>query len=177
MMRTARFAAIGFFLHAPIADAWFTFLEQAVYPETPASMQAVLAKMALDQCIMAPLFLLLFFFATKTLEGQPHKLLETIREKYLKTVLIGYIIWPLAHIINFKFVPNNLRILYVNIVQVGWNVILCRLSSTSAARLPEHKKYIERKVSQHLGAIEIAEKRKSLPRLSTSAFRGTVSPP
>lgn len=27
-MRTARFAAIGFFLHAPIADAWFTFLER-----------------------------------------------------------------------------------------------------------------------------------------------------
>lgn len=82
------------------------------------SMQAVLAKMALDQCIMAPLFLIVFFFATKTLEGQPHKLLETLREKYLKTVLIGYIIWPLAHIINFKFVPNDLRILYVNVVQV-----------------------------------------------------------
>ncbi len=81
-------------------------------------MQAVLTKMALDQCIVAPLFLLVFFFATKTLEGQPHKLLETIREKYLKTVLFGYIIWPLAHIINFKFVPNDLRILYVNFVQV-----------------------------------------------------------
>ncbi len=88
-------------------------------------MQAVLAKMALDQCIMAPLFLLVFFFATKTLEGQPHKLLEMIREKYLKTVLIGYIIWPLAHIINFKFVPNDLRILYVNIVQVpSWTTSL-----------------------------------------------------
>lgn len=83
-----------------------------------SSMQAVLAKMALDQLIMAPIFLVLFFFATKTLEGQPHKLMETLREKYLKTVLYGYIIWPLAHIINFKFVPNDLRILYVNVVQV-----------------------------------------------------------
>ena len=61
--------------------------------------------------------------------------------------------------------------------QVGWNVILCRLSSTKTVRLPEHKKYIERKVSQHLGGVEIAEKRKSLPRLSSSAFRGNVSPP
>lgn len=82
------------------------------------STRAVLTKMALDQFLMAPIFLVVFFFATKTLEGQPHKLIETLREKYLKTVALGYIIWPLAHIINFRFVPNDLRILYVNFVQV-----------------------------------------------------------
>ena len=37
-------------------------------------MPAVLTKMALDQLLMAPLFLVVFFFATKTLEGLPHKL-------------------------------------------------------------------------------------------------------
>lgn len=75
--------------------------------------------MALDQFLMAPVFLVAFFFATKTLEGQPHKLLETLRGTYIRTLLLGYLIWPLAHIINFKFVPNDLRILYVNFVQVG----------------------------------------------------------
>ncbi|KAK9908887.1 hypothetical protein WJX75_004228 [Coccomyxa subellipsoidea] len=171
-VRTLRFVIIGFFMHAPIADTWFTFLEKAVYPETPSSTRAVLTKMALDQFLMAPIFLVVFFFATKTLEGQPHKLIETLREKYLKTVALGYIIWPLAHIINFRFVPNDLRILYVNFVQVGWNVVLCRLTSTAAVRPPEPRRYIERKVSQHLRGIEIVEKRKSLPRLSTTAFRG-----
>ena len=38
------------------------------------SMTAVLCKMAADQLLMAPLFLVIFFFATKTLEGNPHKL-------------------------------------------------------------------------------------------------------
>ena len=37
-------------------------------------MPAVLSKMALDQLLMAPAFLVVFFFATKTLEGLPHKL-------------------------------------------------------------------------------------------------------
>ena len=32
----------------------------------------------------------------------------------MKTVLAGYLLWPLAHIINFKFIPADLRILYVN---------------------------------------------------------------
>lgn len=75
--------------------------------------------MALDQLLMAPAFLVVFFLVTKTLEGHPEKLLEVLREKYLKTVLVGYILWPLAHIINFRFVPNDLRILYVNVVQVS----------------------------------------------------------
>ena len=39
-------------------------------------MSAVLIKMALDQLVMSPLFLIAFFAAVKTLEGQPHKLLE-----------------------------------------------------------------------------------------------------
>ena len=56
----------------------------------------------------------MFFFAVKTLEGLPHKLPEVLREQYLKTVLVGYLLWPLAHIINFKFIPADLRILYVN---------------------------------------------------------------
>ena len=28
LVRTLRFVTIGFFLHAPVADAWFTFLEK-----------------------------------------------------------------------------------------------------------------------------------------------------
>ena len=35
ILRTIRFAAIGFILHAPIADTWFIFLEQHVFPEAP----------------------------------------------------------------------------------------------------------------------------------------------
>ena len=57
---------------------------------------------------------IIFFFAVKTLEGLPHKLPEVLREQYIKTVLVGYLLWPLAHIINFRFIPADLRILYVN---------------------------------------------------------------
>lgn len=33
-------------------------------------------------------------------------------------LLANYALWPLAHIINFKFVPVQQRILYINCVQV-----------------------------------------------------------
>ena len=35
VLRTLRFAAIGFSLHAPIADTWFQFLEHNVFPKAP----------------------------------------------------------------------------------------------------------------------------------------------
>ncbi|CAK0744581.1 hypothetical protein CVIRNUC_001559 [Coccomyxa viridis] len=169
-LRTLRFAIIGFTLHAPIADTWFTFLEHNVFPKTPTSMTAVLSKMAADQLIMAPIFLIVFFFAVKTLEGLPHKLPEVLREQYLKTVLVGYLLWPLAHIINFKFIPTDLRILYVNCVQVGWNVVLCRMSTgRPAGRLPEPKKYYEKRLPS--AEVEIADRRRSIGQKSKRAPR------
>lgn len=30
----------------------------------------------------------------------------------------GYAIWPLAHIINFRFVPNSHRVFYINVITV-----------------------------------------------------------
>ena len=33
-------------------------------------------------------------------------------------MVANFAIWPLAHLINFKFVPSSQRILYINSVQV-----------------------------------------------------------
>ena len=33
--------------------------------------------------------------------------------------------WPAFHVLNFSFVPPGERILYVNVVQVIYNVFLC----------------------------------------------------
>lgn len=44
--------------------------------------------------------------------------LQIIREKLVKTMLFGYCVWPAAHVINFRYVPSDLRVLYINCVQV-----------------------------------------------------------
>ena len=36
----------------------------------------------------------------------------------MKTMLFGYCVWPAAHVINFRYVPSDLRVLYINCVQV-----------------------------------------------------------
>ncbi len=44
--------------------------------------------------------------------------LQVIHDKLVKTVLAGYLVWPAAHVVNFRFVPSDLRVLYINSVQV-----------------------------------------------------------
>lgn len=53
-----------------------------------------------------------------TLQGNPSAIISTIQAKLIKTLLANYALWPLAHIINFKFIPSAQRILYINCVQV-----------------------------------------------------------
>ena len=41
-------------------------------------------------------------------------------------------VWPLAHTINFRFVPSNQRVLYINSIQIGYNCFLSIIGSKSA---------------------------------------------
>lgn len=53
----------------------------------------------------------------------------TVAEKTLPTVAANYVIWPAAHIISFRYVPSQQRILYNNTVAIFWN---CYLSLVAA---------------------------------------------
>ena len=41
------------------------------------------------------------------LQGTPALIIPTIKAKLVKTLLANYAMWPLAHIINFKFIPSS----------------------------------------------------------------------
>lgn len=62
-------------------------------------------------------------------EGHWEDIQRTLSEKLWRTWLISQLIWPLAHVVNFAFVPSEQRVLFVNIVSVFWNVVLCQMAS------------------------------------------------
>lgn len=51
--------------------------------------------------------------------GQSDKIQQTLKDKFWPTLLAGYAVWPLAHVINFRFIPNSQRVLYINAVNVS----------------------------------------------------------
>lgn len=100
-----------------------------MFPKDPTSTKAVVAKTALDQLLWAPAFSCVFFAFVNLFEGRPDLILPAISAKLLPMLAANYALWPLAHLINFKFVPSKQRILYINCVQIVWSAYLSHLSA------------------------------------------------
>ncbi|KAG2429068.1 hypothetical protein HXX76_011308 [Chlamydomonas incerta] len=130
--RTARLVVYGVVVSTPVGHLWFKFLDTSVMPDAMTSMPAVLTKMALDQLIMSPLSTALFFMVMRAWEGHPQDAFHYMRGKMMPTLKANYLLWPLAHIINFALVPPSQRILYCNAVGLIWTVILSTILNSRA---------------------------------------------
>lgn len=60
-----------------------------------------------------------------TLSGKDvNEIKEILEEKYLRTLITGYKVWPFVQAINFTFVPVQLRANFVQGVSLCWNMYL-----------------------------------------------------
>lgn len=71
----------------------------------------------------------LFTFATAVCTGTQgvtalRKAFAMVRDNIWATLLVCWKLWPVANLINFAFVPANLRVLFLNFVGLGWNIFL-----------------------------------------------------
>ena len=98
--------------------------------------QQIIGQLCLDQTLGVAIFFPLYFYVYECLESlvkwttpsfsRAHsKCLEQIKD----VVLMQYRLYPLANIINFGYVPEQLRVLFSNTVSVFWNIYLCSVIS------------------------------------------------
>ncbi|PQE32527.1 sym-1 protein [Rutstroemia sp. NJR-2017a WRK4] len=124
LARTGRMAFYGGCIFGPIATNWFKFLQNKVVLKN--KNLEIAARVAADQCILAPLNLGLFLSVMSVLEGSSPK--EKIEANYGTAIQKNYMIWPAVQAINFKLIPLEHRVLVVNIVSLGWNCYLSYLN-------------------------------------------------
>ena len=75
------------------------------------------ARVIADQTIFAPTNLFVFLSTMAILEGKdPGK---KIASTYTDTLTANWTVWPAVQTVNFKFVPLEARVLFVNIVSLG----------------------------------------------------------
>ena len=122
--RLARMLLFALTVHGPMCHFWYKGLDDAVFPNAPKSPAAIVLKIFLDQALFAPVFLVIFWFVLKLFEGRPTEAYEQIVTKMYPTLLVSYTLWPIAHVVNFRFIPGPLRLLYINIVTVFWTTYL-----------------------------------------------------
>lgn len=128
-IRTVRMALFGALIAAPQMHVFFHWLEKCIMPKSPTHPVAVVSKVAADQLINSPIGTITFFAWTQTLRGTPDRISSEVSEKLVPTTLAGWRLWPAAQAINFFMVPLQFRVVFINIVAVGWTCMLSRIGN------------------------------------------------
>lgn len=55
---------------------------------------------------------------------------DKLDKNYKNALTTNYMVWPFVQTVNFKFIPLDHRVLFVNIISIGWNCYLSALNSS-----------------------------------------------
>ncbi|KAH0954160.1 hypothetical protein HN011_012366 [Eciton burchellii] len=120
-----RYAIYGCFLAGPILYGWYKWLDM-FYSGT--STKTVLTKLFMDQFILTPPLLILFFVSMSLMEAKSDVLKEC-KMKFLYTFQTSCGYWLPVQLVNFMLIPPSLRVIYVSIAAFCWVNIMCYLKS------------------------------------------------
>ncbi|KAG7348222.1 Mpv17 / PMP22 family protein [Nitzschia inconspicua] len=129
IMRTVRLGSFGFLIHGSTGHFFYGFLDSKLPGTKPIT---VASKVFIDQTIWNPIFGCMFFGYLNLVEGKSWDDYVKKLQADLKTAVMGsWAVWVPAHTINFAFVPPSQRLLYINTIQIGYNVFLSFLGNKS----------------------------------------------
>lgn len=126
--RTLTLAAYGFFIDAVAGHHFYEWLDKNIEPGRAKTSKAVGKKIAIDQLIYAPIFTCVLYAYLSTVQGDFSGIPVVLSDKVVPTLMANYAVWPLAHALNFYYVPTEQRILYNNFIAVCWTTWLSCLA-------------------------------------------------
>ncbi|KAF9229648.1 hypothetical protein BS17DRAFT_723671 [Gyrodon lividus] len=137
--RTLRFFCFGFGI-SPLLGRWNLLLERR-FPlrrrrTHRVSFKALSKRVAADQFIIphpahrAPLGLAIFVGAIGVMEGRStNQIREKYADMYPTILLSNWKVWPLAQLINFRYMPLPYRIPFQSACGVFWTLYLSTLNA------------------------------------------------
>jgi len=127
MSSIKRYALMGTVVFPPILTKWYHWLETA-FPST--SPKVVVKKLVLDQFLLTPWVVVIFFVGMAALEGKRGEaLLSELKQKGITTFILDCCYWLPVQYINFKFVPVWLRVTYIGVTTFIWLNVLSFIKS------------------------------------------------
>ena len=114
---------MGFFTFGPLMHRWYAMLDKRM--KITKSLQTISKKVAADQGVFLPFFLVSFVGLNSCLrEDSSTELRMTLRQEYWQMLRASYIVWIPAQFVNFSVIALTYRVLFCNVVGLGWNTYL-----------------------------------------------------
>jgi protein Mpv17 len=125
-MRTLRSLLAGGIGHGPLSHYWY-HISDSLFNDVLhwTAWWSFIPKVVLDQSAWGPVWnnsyiLLLGLMQRESLES----MLANVKKTTIPLILSGLKIWPIAHIVTYSVVPTEYRLLWVDMVEILWVVIL-----------------------------------------------------
>ena len=135
-IRTIRLAGFGALIHGPTGHWFYGVLDNKIPGRGAVE---VASKVAIDQLLWNPIFGIMFFTWQGVFERDDYNaILRRIQRDLMKQVTGSWKVWPLAHAISFRFIPPSQRLLYINLVQLGYNMFLSVIANPTVSVCKEH---------------------------------------
>jgi len=121
--------SFGLIFTGPALHHWYTLLEKLANGN-------IVAKVALDQLIFRPFFLVAIYFYLSLFSGGTTEFIRNVRRDLFRVTLNAWKYWTPMQIINFYWVPLHLRVLFSNLAALLWNIYFSLRTSKPLPRPP-----------------------------------------
>ena len=122
MKRFITLSAFGFLYHGPSGHYFYNWLDSKIEGSDGLS---VAKKVLFDQVIWCPIFMSVFFTYLGLVDGDSFATIGSkIKNDWLTACQGSWKVWPIVHAVNFKFISTKHRLVFINGVQVAFNMFL-----------------------------------------------------
>ncbi|KOX78483.1 Mpv17-like protein 2 [Melipona quadrifasciata] len=121
-----RYAIYGCFIAGPVLHGWYKWLDMFYKGKT---IKIIVTKLLVDQFILTPPLIALFFISMSSMEGKSN-VFDECKTKFLQTFKTSCMYWLPVQFLNFLLIPPVLRVSFVSVAAFCWANILCYLKST-----------------------------------------------
>ncbi|XP_043846397.1 protein Mpv17-like [Dromiciops gliroides] len=120
--RTLTMAFIGCGFVGPVVGGWYRVLDRLIPGNTKMD---VLKKVAVDQVVFAPCFLVCLLPLIGTFDGlSVQDNWARFQRNFPAALIFNYYIWPPVQLVNFYLIPLAYRLFFVQCVAIIWNTYL-----------------------------------------------------
>lgn len=111
---------------------WYIFLDKVFAGQS--GLPVVLIQLAIDQVIWSPIFFVIYYAYMALLNGGNwNELKEKLTKELIPVSIASAKVWVPVQFITFKYIPPQFRVLWGNIVALGWNVYFSLRNNASTS--------------------------------------------
>lgn len=127
--RVLALSVVGMVLTAPMFHFLYDLLEHVI-PSSAAGLRSVknvTAQLVVDQLVAAPLWVVSFYGLFSVAENGRVALpdiVAQIQRDFVPTMKLTWMIFPVFQVISFGFLPKKMRVLVLNVVDLGYTAAL-----------------------------------------------------